>query len=195
MAHGLCVCPQQGLSFSQHNHSHADRKLCYQSITAAIKISALCFLFTGCNYSDCIATSEESEGKSQRELPHAANPQRLPLGITLCLWLSAEELTAKCHAFQPSHLLLRITGIVWLFLSMQRTKTSIILTKCFRKLSLAFQRWLFLWNALLFIDLNRIYFPQMPGHKLRALSGSSGHLFTLLYSSKELFKVWRTFYI
>lgn len=43
---------------------------------------------------------------------------------------------------------------------MQWTKTSIILTKCFRKLSLAFKRWLFPWNMLLFImALNRICFP------------------------------------
>lgn len=35
--HTDSVCPQQGLSSSQHNHSYTDRKLCYQSITAAIK--------------------------------------------------------------------------------------------------------------------------------------------------------------
>lgn len=207
-AQSLCW-PSAGPELPPACPFHTKRQSCLlpkhlpHSTTAAIKPLLSAFFFQDAITPIALWLQNKVGGeKSQRELPHAANPQRMPSGIMLCLWLSEEDLAAECHAFRPSYLLIRITVIVWLFLSVQWTKTSIILTKCFRKLSLAFQRWLFPWNMLLFImALNRICFPQTLEHKLRALSSSSIHPFYFifymhggLYSSRQLCKIqWATY--
>lgn len=96
--HTDSVCPQQGLSSLQYNHSHTDRKLCYQSITAAIKSLPCAFFLQDAITQIALWLQNKAEEKANR----SCHTLRVLKG---CLWASHCAFSSPWRSSLPNAML------------------------------------------------------------------------------------------